>query len=152
MATIRRLGPGDEAVLAGLARDDPDFDIPDRWPPADALQPLADEEAAAYLADPTVLFWVAETDARVVGFLTCIVMRYRAQPGRELMLYEIGVRRDARRRGIGRSLVDVMTEWMKANGVAEVWLGADNPGAEQFYLACGFAYDNPATYMILTVD
>jgi GNAT superfamily N-acetyltransferase len=152
MTTIRRLGPGDEAVLAFLARNDPDFDIADRRPPARALQPLAADEAAAYLADPSVLFWVAESEGRVLGFLTCLVLLYRAEPGRELMLYEIGVRRDARRRGIGRALVDVMTDWMRANGVSEVWLGADNPGAEAFYLACGFAYDSPAAYMILAID
>ncbi|MDQ1681167.1 MAG: hypothetical protein QOI42_2026 [Frankiaceae bacterium] len=151
MATIRRLGPGDEAVLAHLARHDPDFDI-DRRPPAEPLQPLPDAEATAYLADPTVLFWVAEAAGEVLGFLSCIVMLYRAQPGRELMLYEIGVRRDARRRGLGRALVDAMTQWMRSNGVPEVWLGADNSGAEQFYLACGFVYDTPAAYMILSLD
>jgi GNAT superfamily N-acetyltransferase len=88
-------------------------------------------------------------DGALVGFLSCNVMPYRAQPARELMLYEIGVHRDLRRRGIGRALVAEMTQWMAANGIPEVWLGADNAGAEAFYLECGFTFDDPATYMIL---
>ncbi|MDQ1701729.1 MAG: hypothetical protein QOF57_981 [Frankiaceae bacterium] len=149
MAQVRRLGPGDEDVLRLLAERDPEFDIADRHAEPERLDPLTDTQARAYLADPTVLFWVAEEGADVVGFLSCNVMPYRAQPARELLLYEIGVHRDRRRRGIGRSLVARMTDWMDANGIGEVWLGADNAGAEQFYLACGFELDDPATYMIL---
>ncbi|MCU1678732.1 MAG: hypothetical protein JWM93_3490 [Frankiales bacterium] len=149
MVDVRRLGPGDEGVLRLLAERDPEFDIDDRAGPSEPLDPLTDEQARAYVADPTVLFWVAEVRDEIVGFLSCNVTRYRAQPPRELLLYEIGVHRDHRRRGIGRSLVEVMTEWMDANGIPEVWLGADNAGAEQFYLACGFTYDDPAAYMIL---
>ena len=149
MANLRRLRAGDEHILRLLAERDPEFDIADRQPAPEALDPLNDDEARRYLSDPTVLFWVAQHGADVVGFLSCNVMPYRAQPARELMLYEIGVHRDHRRRGIGRALVAAMTDWMTENGVPEVWLGADNPGAEQFYLACGFEKDDPATYMIL---
>ena len=149
MGKVRRLRAGDEHILRLLALRDPDFDIADRRPAAAPLDPLTDDEARRYLSDPTVLFWVADEGADIVGFLSCNVMPYRAQPARELMLYEIGVHRDHRRRGIGRALVAAMTEWMSENGVPEVWLGADNPGAEQFYLACGFEIDDPATYMIL---
>ena len=150
MTDIHRLAAGDEAVLRLLAERDPEFDIRERngAPPA-PQEPLTDEQARTYLADPTVLFWIAENGPDVVGFLSCNVMPYRAQPARELMLYEIGVHRDHRRRGIGRRLVAEMTAWMDEHAVPEVWLGADNPGAEQFYLACGFEVDDPATYMIL---
>ena len=148
MVTIRRLGPGDEAVLHELAVRDPEFDIP-RDTVAESLQPLTDAEAATYLADPTVLFWVATDGSDLTGFLSCTVMPYRAQPARELMLYEIGVHRDHRRRGIGRALVAAMTGWMTGNGIPEVWLGADNTGAEHFYRACGFTVDDPATFMVL---
>src|SRR5471032_231055 len=52
MPSIRRLGPKDGRVLAGLARDDEDFDLDDR---GEALKPLRPAAARAYLADPHVL-------------------------------------------------------------------------------------------------
>lgn len=61
----------------------------------------------------------------------------------QLMLYEIGVRENHRRRGIGRTLIDEMERWMKSAEVASVWVLADNTRAEAFYTACGFSRDEP---------
>jgi GNAT superfamily N-acetyltransferase len=133
--TIRRLGAGDEADLALLARDAPDFDLARR---TSAETPLRDDEAIAYLADPGVLHWVAEEDGEIVGELLCHPLRLPSRHGRELLLYSIGVRESHRRRGVGRSLVDEMLRWMRDEGVPEVWVLADNPAAEEFYAACGF--------------
>jgi GNAT superfamily N-acetyltransferase len=133
--TIRRLGPGDEPVLALLAREAPEFDIAGRIAPEEPLPP---GEAAAYLADPAVLHWVAEEDGRIVGELLCHLLRLPSRDGLELLLYSIGVRASHRRRGVGRALVEEMLRWMRAEGVREVWVLADNPGAEEFYAACGF--------------
>jgi GNAT superfamily N-acetyltransferase len=136
--TIRRLGPGDEPVLALLAREAPEFDIAGRTAPEEPLPP---GEAAAYLADPAVLHWVAEEDGRIVGELLCHLLRLPSRDGLELLLYSIGVRASHRRRGVGRALVEEMLRWMRAEGVREVWVLADNPGAEEFYAACGFRHD-----------
>jgi GNAT superfamily N-acetyltransferase len=133
--TIRRLGPGDEPVLALLAREAPEFDIAGRTAPE---EPLAPGDAAAYLADPGVLHWVAEEDGRIVGELLGHLLRLPSRDGLELLLYSIGVRASHRRRGVGRALVEEMLRWMRAEGVREVWVLADNPGAEEFYAACGF--------------
>jgi len=57
--------------------------------------------------------------------------------------------RDAwRRRGVGQALVTAMTTWMDDNGVREVWVLGDDPGACEFYEAMGFttAPDQP-TYL-----
>lgn len=132
---IRRLAAGDEAVLALLARDAPDFDLARRCAPE---PPLSPGDAAAYLADPAVLHWVAEEDGVVLGELLCHVLRLPSGEGRELLLYAIGVRSGARRRGVGTALVRQMLAWMEAAGIPEVWVLADNPGAEEFYAACGF--------------
>lgn len=56
-----------------------------------------------------------------------------------MLLYAIGVRQDERRRGVGRALLDEMRRWTQQAGVSEVWVLADNPGAEAFYIACGFS-------------
>jgi GNAT superfamily N-acetyltransferase len=133
--TIRRLGPGDEHVLALIAEDASDFDLAGRSAPE---LPLAQTDAAAYLADPSVLHWVADEGRRVVGELLCHLLRLPSGEGRELLLYSIGVRQGDRRRGVGRALLDEMRGWTQQAGVSEVWVLADNPGAEAFYAACGF--------------
>jgi predicted N-acetyltransferase YhbS len=136
--TIRLLGPGDEGVLHVLAGDEPDFDLAERSAPR---QPVTGEDANAYLRDPAVLHWVAEEDGVVVGHLLSYVERRRAGAPRQLLLYEIGVRKASRRRGIGSALVEAMRKWMSIEGVAEAWVLSDNPGAESFYAACGFIRD-----------
>ncbi len=132
MVRIRRLGPGDEDVLAMLARAEGDFgDDPDAAP----RRPTP--EAAAYLADPGVLHWVAQDGGAVVGHLLCYVERRRAGAALQVLVYEIGVRAARRREGVGRALVASLDAWMAANGVQTAWLLADT-GAIEFYEACGF--------------
>ncbi|MCU1487264.1 MAG: GCN5-related N-acetyltransferase [Actinomycetia bacterium] len=139
---VRLLGPGDEAIVARLVEEDADFDLDGR----DGSDVPAD--LVAYLADPAVLHWVAEDDGDPVGHLHCTIVRLSYGPGRELLLYEIGVREAWRRRGVGRALVDAMTTWMAAEDIAEVWVLADNPGARDFYAAVGFTIDEEQpTYM-----
>ncbi len=142
--TIRRLDGDDDHLLALLARDEADFDVDDRGA---ARAPARRELARAFLADANTLFWIAERDDELVGFLSCQLVRKRADPP-ELLLYEIGVRAAQRRRGVGRALVAAMNAWMRAHDVDDIWVLADNDGAVAFYRACGFDIpDGQATYM-----
>jgi ribosomal protein S18 acetylase RimI-like enzyme len=134
--SIRRLGPGDEGLLAAIAGEADDFDLPGASAPEEALP---DAEATAYLSDPAVLHWVAEDGGHLVGELLCHVLRLPSGAGRELLLYAIGVRSAYRRRGVGTALVRQMLGWARKEGIEEVWVVADNPGAVAFYAACGFA-------------
>ena len=93
--TIRRLVPGDEAILTLLATDDADFDLGERGRP---LKPLGSAAARRYLENPAVLCWVAVEADEVVGHLQCIALPLREDEGQELLLYEIGVRTACRRR------------------------------------------------------
>ncbi len=148
--TVRRLVPGDEAILAMLALEDADFDLDGRGEP---LEPLEPDDARRYLENPSVLHWVVVEGEEVVGDLYCIHLPLRSGAAYELLLYEIGVRSAWRRRGAGRALLDEMEKWMVANGVAEVWVLADNPGAVAFYRACGFSTDDSmALYMTRELD
>ena len=106
---VRRLGPGDESVLALLARDDTDFDMDDSRGPR---TPLGAGAARAHLVDPHVLHWAAWVGAEVVGFVFCLLLPMRKEPSWELLLYEIGVRTAWRRCGVGRRLVSAMTGWL----------------------------------------
>jgi len=147
--SVRLLGPGDEAVLALLNAEDADFDLEGRGGPG---RPLAAADAAAYLADPTVRHWVAEEDGRVIGFNLCYVLRRRNDAAREVLLFEIGVRQGARRRGAGRAMVAAMRDFMEREAIEEAWVLADNPGAIAFYAACGFVVDEEqGTQMLLTL-
>jgi ribosomal protein S18 acetylase RimI-like enzyme len=148
--SIRRLTPTDAAVVTRLAEEEADFDLEDRGEP---LEPLSEDELRAYLADPNVLHWVAEEAGQVTGHMLCHQLRMRAGTAAELVLYEIGVRKDARRRGVGRALVDTALGWMKQRKMKAIWVLADNPDAIEFYRACGFSDDNGmAVYMLREDD
>jgi ribosomal protein S18 acetylase RimI-like enzyme len=142
---IKRLGPGDEATLDLLAREDADFDLEGRGAP---LAPLKPGMARAYLASPSVLHWVALEESVVTGFLYCSHLLLRSDAGQELLLYEIGVRSAWRRQGVGRALLNHMEGWMKSNDVSVVWVCADNEIAVDFYRATGFSSeDTQPVYM-----
>ncbi|MDB4915227.1 MAG: GCN5-related N-acetyltransferase [Gemmatimonadetes bacterium] len=143
--SVKRLGPGDEPILVSLATNDAAFDLDGR---GGSLVPLDDDAGRRFLANPAVLFWTASDDDKVVGFLYCVVVPLRSGDGREVLLYEIGVRNDFRRHGAGRALLTEMEAWMRANDVGEVWVLADNPVAVEFYRDCGFTTDGQQpTYM-----
>ncbi len=133
--SVRRLGPGDEELLAAIAGEADDFDLPGASAPE---EPLGHAEAVAYLTDPAVLHWVAEEDEHLVGELLCHVLPLPSGVGRELLLYSIGVRSAHRRHGVGTALMREMLGWARREGVEVVWVVADNAGAEAFYAACGF--------------
>ncbi len=134
--TIRRLGPGDEPVLARLAADDAAFDLAGRGEPLPSLDP---EAARRYLANPAVLHWVAAEHSMLVGSLYCVLLPLDTDSAGELLLYDIGVHHQWRRHGVGRQLLAEMERWMAHHGVTVVWVLADNPAAVDFYRACGFA-------------
>lgn len=141
----RRIGRDDVALLQQLAQNDVDFDLAEREA---SRAPLSREQAEAYLADPNVLHWVAEANGEVLGFLQCQIIRKHAGNPIELLLYEIGVKAEARRRGVGRSLMEAMFAWMAEHRVSETWVLADNDEAVAFYEACGFTRSTEmAAYM-----
>lgn len=133
---IRRLTQDDVPVLVLLAAEDGDFDIESRDEPIEAPHP---ERARAYLANPNVLFWISTDESVITGFLQCLVLPIRTGCGFEVLVYEIGVRKRYQRRGIGRALMKHMESWMRENAIDEMWVVADNPGAERFYAALGYA-------------
>lgn len=147
--SIRRIGARDEEVLASLARDDANFDVEGRGRP---LEPLSPEATRDYLNNPSVLHWVAFEQNTPIGFLVCMILPLRAGSGSELLLYEIGVHNNWRRRGIGRMMLDKMRTWMETNVVKVVWVLADNPDAEAFYKSCGFTTEEGlSVYLVLNV-
>jgi ribosomal protein S18 acetylase RimI-like enzyme len=152
--SIRRLAAGDEAIVTLLAEQEADFDLDERGEPLELLTP---EAAREFLNDPNVLHWVAEDDSKldsagqklVVGHMLCHRLRMRAGAPAELVLYEIGVRSQLRRQGIGRLLIDRALTFMKEHEMKAIWVLADNDNAVSFYRSCGFSDDQgTAVYML----
>ena len=132
---IRRLGQGDAELFNLLSETDNLFDEDPSVAPSGALTL---DGARAFLADPAVLFWLAEAGQLPVGFLHCFVQRRRtAGPWAELLLMEMGVHVHWRRQGIGRALLASMEHWMAEQTVTEVWVPA-NTYAVGFYRKSGF--------------
>jgi ribosomal protein S18 acetylase RimI-like enzyme len=148
--SIRRLGVGDEPTLTMLAEQEADFDLDERGEP---LELLTEEAAREFLKDPNVLHWVVFDDSTkekiVAGHMLCHVLRMRAGAPAELVLYEIGVRSQLRRKGIGRMLVEHALAFMKEHKMKAIWVLADNEDAISFYRSCGFSDDQgTAVYML----
>ncbi|HTC19439.1 MAG TPA: GNAT family N-acetyltransferase [bacterium] len=132
---IRKLGLKDQKALAVLTQEDRDFDIPGRGEPQPALQGAA---ARRYLGNPLLCHWVAEEKGKILGFLCGYYLPMRSAKGDEFLLYETGVRKAHRGRGVGKALMKTMFDWMESNRIPVVWVIADNPGALKFYGKCGF--------------
>lgn len=137
---IRRLTEDDVPVLTLLAAQDGDFDIEGRGESIEAPDPI---RARAYLENPNVLFWISLDGETITGFLQCLLLPIRTGRGHEVLIYEIGVRQAFRRTGVGRALMTHMELWMRHNELEEMWLAADNPGAERFYKTLGYARREP---------
>ncbi|MES0049553.1 MULTISPECIES: GNAT family N-acetyltransferase [unclassified Mesorhizobium] len=118
---IRRLYPGDDALVKRIAEDV--FDEPVR---ADRL--------AAYLASPGHLMIVALADGVVVGQCAAIIHRHPDKVT-ELYIDEVGVSPAFQRHGIARKMLDAMFALGREQGCGEVWVGTepDNVPARALY-------------------
>jgi [ribosomal protein S18]-alanine N-acetyltransferase len=81
-----------------------------------------------------VFGWLAWTDDSPSGFLVARDL------GDEAEVLTIGVLPEARRRGIGRALLDVLVAEAERLGLGSVVLevAADNDAAQRLYASCGF--------------
>jgi aminoglycoside 3-N-acetyltransferase I len=86
-------------------------------------------------------FWAlaALRDAELVGGLTAHTLPMTRAESCELFIYDVAVRADVQRQGIGRALVTSLREQAKAEGVDVVFVAAENADthALDFYSALG---------------
>ena len=115
---IRRLGPGDEALVEALAEREP---------------------RTALLDDPGTILLVALEDGAPVGFVLAYELQRRHGHAVTLCIYEIGVDEGFRRRGIARRLLRELEALARERGVAEAFVltDADNAPAMRLYEAAG---------------
>jgi aminoglycoside 3-N-acetyltransferase I len=114
-------------VMMGEAFEDPD------------RQPLSDEYLTGLLDREDVWVYAAFVDGQPVGGLTAHELPMTRAETSELFVYDIAVRADSQRRGIGRALVERLLDDGAAAGIAEMWVPADNDDdqALEFYRRIG---------------
>ena len=115
---IRRLGPGDDELVAKVATREP---------------------RTALLDDPRTLFLVALDGGAPVGFVLAYELPRRHGHAVTLCIYEIEVDEARRRRGIGTWLLRELEALARERGVAEAFVltEADNTAAMRLYESAG---------------
>ena len=118
MTTIRRLGPGDEGVVASLADDSPRTEL---------------------LADDRTIFLVAFEADVPVGFVLAHELPRRHKAARSLLVYEIEVTAAQRRRGIGTGLMRELERLARRRRIEAGWVLTEraNEAAMRFHEAAG---------------
>lgn len=129
--TIRLLQAGDEAVLARVA-------------PGVFDDPVVDDAARAFLADPRHHLAVALDDGWVVGFASGVHYLHPDKPAPELWINEVGVAPSHHGRGLGRGVVKALLEEGRRLGCRQAWVLTDrsNPVAMRLYAAAGGVQDD----------
>jgi len=134
---IRTVGPADaEAVLALWRAVFPEYGDPTR-PQRDPARSLARK-----LAFGDGLFWLAEQGGRVVGTAMA------GWDGHRGWLYSVGVHPEARRGGVGRTLVAQAERALWALGCPKVNLQIFpmNRGAREFWRRMGYLEDEVVSF------
>lgn len=131
---IRRMEPGDAAVLDQVAEDvfDDDIDL---------------EKLAAYLATPLHLMVLAVDDGVVVGQTRGMIQRHPDKPT-ELYIDNLGVTPGRQREKIATRLLDELTAWGLENGCEGAWVATetDNEPARALYALRGADPDTFVAY------
>jgi aminoglycoside 3-N-acetyltransferase I len=117
--SVRRLGPGDEAVVRRLAED---------------AEPRSD-----LLAEERTIFLVAFDGHDPVGFLLAYELLRRRGDRSQLFVYEVGVDEERRRRGVATALFRELSRIARARGIARGFVVTNeaNEAAMELYRSVG---------------
>jgi len=120
---IKQLAAGDEALLEQAVR---------------SSRGAVGADHTAFLSDPATLALAAVEDGQVLGSAWGLRQRHIAGYT-QVQLYELHVIEHARRRGLGRALVQELLAIVRAEGHAKMWLftDEDNMPARQLYMTLG---------------
>ena len=145
--TVRRAQAADADAISALnaqvlqlhAAARPDF----FKTPSDATFPPA--LAVEWMARPELVFFVAEAEGQVVGYLMVelgqLAEGASTRPLKRANIHHLVVEQSARRQGAGAALLRTARTWAQDNGadlvVLDVW--AFNAAAQRFFAGQGFA-------------
>jgi ribosomal protein S18 acetylase RimI-like enzyme len=136
----------DAAALATLGADTFREAFGHLYPPEDLAAFLAETHTPAawlsLLRDPALRTWVAEVDARLVGYALAGPSKLphpevTANAGELMRLY---VANSQQGRGLGRRLLDESLAWLETSGRDALWIGvySENHRAIAIYQSRGF--------------
>ncbi len=137
---IARLGAGDGAVARTLfATMAAVFE--------EKHEALSDEYVAKLLARDDLWVLAATYGDDVVGGLTAHTLPMTRSESREIFIYDIAVRADQQRRGVGRLLMADLARLAAAEGIHDWFVPADDEDAHalEFYRALG-GVASPVTF------
>jgi aminoglycoside 3-N-acetyltransferase I len=99
--------------------------------------PLGDDYVNRLLGDADFWAVAALQDTEVVGGLTAHTLPMTRTEAAELLIYDIAVRTNAQRKGVGRQLIATTRQQAAALGIRVLFVlaEADDEGAVQFYRA-----------------
>lgn len=121
---IRLLGVNDEQLLIA---------IPEEF----GLGQVLEGRAAILLSNPSNIWIAAIEDGHVIGLLIGyeVPLLYKS----EVLLYSIDTIERYRRRGLGRSMVQLLCDVCISRGISSIWIPTNesNSGAMAFYRALG---------------
>lgn len=128
----KQLRREDEALLQDLFRLYVEvFDSPYTSPGPAHFSNLLQQE--------NMRFFIATTGETVVGGLTAYILPSVYTSTSEVYLYDLAVRKDYQRQGIGRQLLKTLGQWCKEHAIQEFFVQADNADAHAiaFYRRTG---------------
>jgi aminoglycoside 3-N-acetyltransferase I len=102
--------------------------------------PLSDHYLAAVLTQQDRLWlYAAIIDGQPVGGLTAHQLPMTRAEATELLIYDLAVRADHQRQGVGRAVIDQLLVDAAAAGIGEVWVPAEDEDrhAIEFYRRVG---------------
>lgn len=116
-----------------------------------SADPLTDNHLAGLLERDSFWAIAAFLGDDAVGGITAHTLPMTRSPSAELFVYDLAVRADQQRQGIGSRLVAELIEAAAAAGITEVFVAADNEDkhALDFYRAQG-AEGSPVTIFAFT--
>jgi aminoglycoside 3-N-acetyltransferase I len=113
----------------------------------EACQPLSDGYLDRLLAREEFWALAALDGEQIVGGVTAHVLPMTSAETSELFIYDVAVRRDRQRSGVGRRLIADLRERAAAAGIEVLFVPADNDDthALDFYRALG-GVASPVTF------
>ena len=101
--------------------------------------PISSETCRPFLADRRNVFALATEDGAAIGYAVAYVLSRVDREVPMVLLYEVEVHPEHRRRGVGRSLVDHIREISREVGASKMWTLTDeaNRAARTLYESAG---------------
>ncbi|WP_103502405.1 MULTISPECIES: GNAT family N-acetyltransferase [Streptomyces] len=115
--------------------------------------PVRAEWAERFLAERTHHLLFAFAEGTAVGMISGVELTH-PDKGTEMLLYELGVGEEHRRRGIGTALVESLLAVARERGCYGMWVGldTDNDAALRTYAATGGDHEGEAAMVIWDIE